>query len=254
MNSFDIVTIRDSDLSLAWARAYKCLLDRKPKKGYRPMAVSVDIDESGIPVETPAIRNVVEAELASCNEYGIETVANTIFPLSMWNKNLPKEELFNRYLRTVHRLLKFRGNNKGIYFQRMISFGKDNPKNQLDHIIGIWKKGNHRKSALQMAIFDPATDHVSNRQLGFPCLQQVSLNPIGTNGADGLVITGLYPKQLWSSKGYGNLLGLIRLGAFMATEMNLTLSRAEVISLSPDLHGASRSLSNFINNYPFEDQ
>ena len=62
------------------------------------------------------------------------------------------------------------------------------PVNQLDHIIDTFRRGNHRRSALQVSIFDPTRDHKHCRQLGFPCLHQVAFLP-ETNT---LTITGYY--------------------------------------------------------------
>ena len=72
---------------------------------------------------------------------------------------------------------------------------------------------------LQASIFDPERDHVASAQLGFPCLQHISLVPQG----DQLSLNAFYATQQLFDKAYGNWLGLCDLGAFMAREMGLSL-------------------------------
>lgn len=111
-------------------------------------------------------------------------------------------------------------NRHGTYFRRFTAFGASEV-NQIEHVLTTWKKGNHRRSALQLAVFDPERDHVHNRQRGFPCLHQVAIVP----GADGgLSLTAFYATQLVFEKAYGNYLGLANLGAFLATELGMQLT------------------------------
>ena len=122
-------------------------------------------------------------------------------------------------------------NRNGVYFQRLISFGRDasgrNGKNQLEHIIETWQKCNRRRSALQAAVFDPLKDHTHQRRRGFPCLQQVAFAPIGNGN---MSVTGFYATQYIFERAYGNYLGLCHLGQFMAQEMNLRLDRVTCIA------------------------
>src|SRR5262245_26658964 len=78
---------------------------------------------------------------------------------------------------------------------------------------------------LQATTFDPGRDHVPSAQLAFPCLQQVSFEPTDT----GLVVNAFYATQQIFDKAYGNYLGLSQLGAFMANEMSMPLSRLNVM-------------------------
>ena len=78
---------------------------------------------------------------------------------------------------------------------------------------------------LQVAIFDPARDHVADAQLGFPCLQQVSFEPTTA----GLVVNAFYATQQIFDKAYGNYVGLVQLGVFMAQQMEMRLARLNVV-------------------------
>ena len=78
---------------------------------------------------------------------------------------------------------------------------------------------------LQATVFDAACDHVATAQLGFPCLQHVSFEPTKA----GLVVNAFYATQQIFDKAYGNYLGLIQLGKFMASEMGMSLARLNVM-------------------------
>jgi len=77
--------------------------------------------------------------------------------------------------------------------------------------------------------------------MGFPCLHQVCFTPIGTNGCEGLAVTGFYATQHIFEKAYGNYLGLYRLGHFVAHEMKLRLVRMTCISASARLGNVDKS-------------
>ena len=154
----------------------------------------------------------------------VTTVANTIFPISLWNSSLPDnaEKLFERFEKAWPRIKRCKQNRRGSYFRRMTAFrnsgASDEPINQLRQVVETYKADIHRRSALQASIFDPAFDHVKSRQLGFPCLQQVAFSPIGKTE---LRVTAFYANQYIFDRAMGNYLGLCRLGTFMAAQLNL---------------------------------
>jgi hypothetical protein len=82
-----------------------------------------------------------------------------------------------------------------------------------------------RRSKWQATTFDPYRDMLTTAQLEFPCLQQVSFTFSGENG---LVVNAFYATQQIVHKGYGNYLGLARLGAFIASQMKRRLERLNV--------------------------
>ena len=156
----------------------------------------------------------------------------------MWNPNKDANVLYRRYDSAWPRIKRVPANRRGVYFQRLINFAESTPPiNQLDHIVSTWRAGNHRHSALQAAVFDPRRDHNNARQMGFPCLHQVAFSPIGSNGADGLTVTGFYATQTMFEKAYGNFLGLSRLGYFMSKQMGLELVEVTCIAALEKLSG-----------------
>ena len=178
------LTIEEDNLSVAWAKA---LLPVVEEGEIAPLSVVIRGFADGEPIEVAPIREFLDDALGadekalSCHE-----VANTIFPKSLWNPQADRSQLYERYRRIMPRVLRNRRNRYGVYFQRLIAFGHnaahEGDVNQLEHIIQTWHGGNHRRSALQAAIFDPSKDHTNQRMRGFPCLQQVAFVPQGPGG------------------------------------------------------------------------
>ena len=233
--------VEENNLSVAWGKAFLKVLHAGE---IAPLMVIINGLDNAEPPEIPAIRDALDLALetngkkgASCHES-----ANTIFPYSLWNPDTDRHDLYRRYLKIYPRIRKYPRNRNGVYFQRFIAFDYDdkvqNNVNQLDHIIETWNGGNHRRSALQAAVFDPRKDHTNQPQRGFPCLQQVAFTPIGSS----LSVTGFYATQYMFERAYGNYLGLCRLGRFMAHEMELRLSQIICIATRAVYYGAKRDL------------
>lgn len=233
----DMRSIEETDISTAWAKALLDILAPGVTE-ISPLVVTVTLNGSAA-FERSDIRVLLDECIDGFRRSGdqelmkvqpVNTVANTVFPSSFWNRNAEKnaELLFERFERAWPRLQKCTHNRRGSYFRRMTSFRPkaegDTPVNQLKHVIETYRnRDNHRRSALQASIFDPALDHNhSNRGMGFPCLHQVSFAPIATNG---LAITGFYATQYIVDRAYGNYLGLCRLGEFMAQQLGLKLAK-----------------------------
>jgi thymidylate synthase len=240
--------ITESNLSVAWAKAFIELM--KPGKDIRhPAIVTIQGFDITGEIEDIKIKNRLNFELKKHKKNTCETVAGTIFPSSMWNPILPNdaEVLFNRYERAWPGIKICKTNRKGVYFRRLTSYQSKNEceqpakVNQLKFIIDTYKQGNHRKSAMQAAIFDPSRDHSNAPILGFPCLQQVTFTPIGDNQ---LSITGFYAKQLHFEKSYGNYLGLYELGRFMAKQLGLKLTQVICIASCLERSDASKFSKN----------
>jgi thymidylate synthase len=202
-------------------------------KKLSPVVVSISaFDDNYLPLENAAIRAALDQELQ--NEQNCRTVANTIFPNSLWLPHAPDNanELYDRYDKIWPRVKKCRANINGVYFRRLTAYspkvnaGDQSSINQLDHIISTYRGGNHRHSALQASVFDPTRDHSNSGRRGFPCLQQVAFG--ATDGE--LDVTGFYANQYHIAKSYGNYLGLCWLGRFMAQQMGLKLTRVNCIS------------------------
>ena len=224
----DPMIVEERNLSVAWGKAF---LEVFKTGGVSPLVVVIKDFDSGEPLEVLSIREALDEALAAEGKGLCDTVASTIFPIGMWNPGAGREKLFDRYLKILPRLRKYRGNRNGMYFERLISFGHNGRPgdgfNQLEHVIQTWRGRNHRRSALQASVFDPYRDHTHQRLRGFPCLMQLAFDP---QGKDELAITGVYVTQYMVERAYGNLLGLVRLGNFMAHEMGLILTQVTCIA------------------------
>jgi len=72
-------------------------------------------------------------------------------------------------------------------------------------------------------VFDPFRDLTTSGQPSFPCLQHIIFDP--DLEAGGLALSAFYATQQLYVKGYGNWIGLCRLGAFVAHQASLKLAR-----------------------------
>ena len=245
----DSHTIVSDNLSIAWGKAFFAVYHAGE---IAPLIVVIDNLHNQDPPEVPSIRQALDAELQDTKRgLSCESVANTIFPRSLWNPAADRAELYQRYRDIFPRLRRHRGNTYRLYFQRLISYGSDsrmkNGVNQLEHIITTWNSGNHRRTALQAVVFDPQRDHTHQRQRGFPCLQHICLAPNGPNGQNGLTLTGFYATQYMFQRAYGNYLGLCRLGLFMSHQMQLKLRRVVCIATPAKRDTSKRKRANLAN-------
>lgn len=229
----EILPISSNNLSIAWAAAFLRVIERGVTE-ITPLVVTVSQKRFDSIDEVEGIRRLLDQRIVDLKRKDsgkfrklqpCHTVANTIFPDSMCNLTDPDAatNLFARFKKAWPRIKKSPQNHRGSYFRRMTAFRPDEgsePFNQLEHIINTYRSGNHRRSALQAAVFDPVLDHSNARQQGFPCLHQVAFMPVANQG---LAVTGFYATQYLFDRAYGNYLGLCRLGRFMAAQMGLRL-------------------------------
>ena len=218
-----IITEDNLNLSVAWAKAFLSSVEPR-KSDLSPLLIRVNDFSDNIIQEDKIIRHSIDRRLAKLSEQSCHTIANTIFPISLWNPNSSRQSLYDRYNRIFPLIQKSCVVNRfGLYFQRMISYNCSKENNQLEQIISTYTNNNiHRKSALQVSIFNPLKDHRKTPFLVFPCLQHVIFTPLGDGS---LAVTGIYAKQYLFKKAYGNYLGLCRLGQFVAHELGMNLTQ-----------------------------
>jgi hypothetical protein len=248
--------ISETNLSIAWGKAFLTTIEGS--KGLMPLTISIGGFVTGIPVENEQIRKALDEALSRNGKYESAISAMTIFPFKYWNlMNRPHiEELSELYLKKYLPRLRARDrlNRSGTYFERMIAFGGvrgkggqllNECKNQLRHIVSLWPRNGEgsrpRRSALQVAIFDPVKDHNGSPRSIFPCLQQVSFTYDQTGG---LAVNAYYPSQYIFDRAYGNYLGLCHLGCFMGHELGLQLVRLNCFIGRPELGDISKKALN----------
>lgn len=233
MSSFE--PVQSPDVAVAWAKALR-LVTKKGVDEVAPLIVNIGGFDDGFPEENQAIRKEADALLEAAKSKKetlcpIDTTANLIFPENLWlrYRNDGRKVFFDRYRGPLAKRLKKadQRNRKGTYFLRMISYGEDG-QDQLSHVLDAWDGGTHRRSALQVVVFDPNVDHTRQPFLGFPCLDYITFTP---NTADKtLSMMALYADQWLVDRGYGNYLGLCRLGRFVAEQMKLRFAQLTCIA------------------------
>ena len=224
------LVIDDTNLSRAWARLLLHILTGAGTE-VAPVVLSLSgFTGNGTAVEDPVLRQALDRLLEHKGRTVSKNVAFTIFPQRLWEMSRGnRTRLFALYRETFPRwqALNRAANGRGLYFERLVMYGRGPcDGNQLEWILSQFnsRKG-VRRSMLQATTFDPGLDHIASAQLGFPCLQQVSFDPTPA----GLVTNAFYATQQVFDKAYGNYLGLVQLGAFMAHEMDIPLARLNVM-------------------------
>ena len=214
--------VEESGVSLAWGRALQTVA-RLGRNEMAPLTVAITgADTEQVLSEQDAIRGELDRVLAARRKQTVETVANTIFPDSLWNPGRPRQEFFDRYMTIYPRLRrKWRANSRGTYFERMIANGRKDAPNQLEFGLSAFGAG-MRRSVLQVGVFDPRKDHSAAIRSGFPCLQHLSFVP---DKEGNLSVNAFYASQFMVERGYGNYLGICRLGRFVAHELGVPLTR-----------------------------
>ena len=242
------------NLAEAWITAVDKLM-QPGIQSIEPLVVTViGFDAEGRPQESPAVTSLIDAELRAAHEARAEakgtkpkhgpltvaTAANTIFPESLWNPRMSRHEFYAKYMQMLPRLKRDSRNKRGIYFERLIAYGRGpNGGNQLEHMFQAFARGVKRTSAYQATIADPQTDLTKTPLLGFPCLQQIAVHPSEKAGT--LAITGFYGTQYVFERGYGNYLGLARLGRFLAHEMGLRFTRMTCVASYAPVEGLGKT-------------
>ena len=218
----DAHLVCDSNLSLVCAKAVRLVVQRGQQE-VRPLVARWEIHPEAGLVERDGIRQALDRLLIARGERNCHTVANTIFPAHLWDRNQPPDRLFERYQRVLPRLKRMEPANRlGLYFERMVTGGRIDEPNQLRFMLNCFlQQGNIRRSALQITIFRASKDHSRARRRGFPCMQHLSFAPDAARTS--IAVNAFYATQSIDIKLYGNLLGLARLGSFVAHSIGLRL-------------------------------
>lgn len=214
--------VQEDNLSVAWAKGFLAAMS-SGTGALAPLNVTVTGLQGKPPAESAEIRRLLDETLVGVGRRRCHTVANTIFPANLARRSADRQVLYERYKRVYKKIKRLSINRNGIYFQRMIDYGRGpEDGNQLEHLIKTYQAGNHRPSALQVTVFDAGRDHSNSRRRGFPCLQHVFFTPMGRGK---LAVNGVYASQYLCARAYGNYLGLCRLGLFVAEQLKMELDQ-----------------------------
>ncbi len=248
--------IRADNLSLGWLLGMEYLLQQR---GGKTINLSVVIERAG--EEDAGVREVLDrflAERRGKDVSPISTVANTIFPQSLYLPKLgdkAQSHLYEMYRVGYPVRRRCPGNEHGTYFNRMIAWsGQEGEFNQLERAIAKLRSQlatpNPKSSfyevgvsavedafgdepagmgdgTAEMRIYSPGHD---NRVMGFPCLSHISLKLFERR----VHLTALYRNQHFIRKAYGNYLGLSRLLLFICREVGCEPGELVCISTHAD--------------------
>ena len=178
-------------------------------------------DTDGNVNEDASIRNKMDYALEQNNKQSITTVANTIFPVNLWNPDYDRQTLYKRYRNIFKNIKKCPLNKDGIYFERIINFSDG--LNQLDEIIKFYESGRRRRSAFQIAVWDPKRDLKNLPYSIFPCLQHLVFSCV----KDQIIVIAFYATQYIFARAYGNFLGICNLGKFFSHELGIPLKEVK---------------------------
>jgi len=214
----------------AWVAAASSIIATEDE-GYN---VVIDVEN---PISHDEIDNdiitSVDQFLRANDENPIVTVANTIFPHSLYLAH-GTPDFFAIYLRDFDLLTETK--RWGRYFERMTRHQKADGilYNPLQDMIEKMRRQEEAavryKSAYELAVYDPLRDGRTLR--GGQCLSFLSfkLHPL-----KGLLLTALYRNHTYITRCLGNLIGLGRLQAFVAKEAGLPLGSLTVLSTHAEL-------------------
>ena len=261
----DPIMISEESVSLAWGKALKAACENQN----RPLSVSIAGFSGNEPLENLEIRNVLDELFRRKKVVSVLETSETIFPYNRWRRS--KESINSLSSWYLERYLpKHRGRCrrrklivKETYFERLIAFkGFKNQKkglqdiliNQLKKILFVYNhykkiKNKPSPSKYIASLYNPSTDALNlSPYVPFPCLQQVGF--VFSDGA--VTVNGYYTIQFLMKRGYGNYLGLCRLGQFMAHETQLRFGRMNCFVANPRIDYPKRELDEVlaaINSY-----
>jgi hypothetical protein len=172
---------------------------------------------------------VVDDFLSGCGK-SIETVANTIFPASLYYRyGAPAffEVFRDKVLKKVRRSQRW----SGYYFERMMNYPVptgDTPNQIWDIVNRVRNQQVRALNKFELSLFDPVRD-VDNSPYGGQCLSFLSFKIVpGTERT--LTLTAMYRNHFYIEKLLGNLIGLGRLMAFIGREADIRVGSLTVIS------------------------
>ena len=245
-----------TSLSEAWLLALEQTLD---SPSGRMAHLMMTVTQPG--AEIQCVRHGIDRELEQINEQSVDTVAETIFPQSLypdpgfdWHPELPADQLhsmdqaandlYNSYVSILPLLRTVQANRMGTYFSRMISWPGKEPggTNQLDRVISRLRSIRYQNRATENTLdVDLSADCLGGatilegaqtfaatdkRTRGFPCLVHLDLSLL--NGT--LHCAAVYRHHYLIAKAYGNFVGLACLMRFLCQQSGFRMGELVVLA------------------------
>ncbi|MPT48373.1 MAG: hypothetical protein E2598_08130 [Sphingobium sp.] len=235
------------DCVTAWLQAVRAV---DKKKGHEAHNVIIDIADptARADLSDPVVAQV-DAFLRDKKEKPIETVANTIFPSSLYRRH-GAPAFFNRFEKNVINRVRTNSHWSGYYFERMMSMPRtgQEPFNQIWNIVERLRNPDVKAlNKFELSVFDPLRD-VSNSPYGGQCLSFASLKLSKDGNGKKLGMTALYRNHFYIEKLLGNLIGLGRLLDFIAKEGGVACGSLTIISTHAEIDQPGKCTRDAILN------
>lgn len=219
------------------ARAWVAAASAVKESGDEGYNVVIDVEDPCThSVRENAVINLVDRFLKEHDKHPIVTVANTIFPQSLYDAH-GSPVFYTKYLKEFDRLSVTK--RWGRYFERITRHktadgGTYNPLNDLIEKMRCQERRKvNYTSAYELAVYDPLRDRRS--LYGGQCLSFMSFK---RHPKRGLMLTVMYRNHTYISRCLGNLIGLGRLQAFVAKEVGIMPGSLTVVSTHAKLETA----------------
>lgn len=229
-----------SSCAMAWLAAAEAV-DAAP--GHEAHNVIVDLANPLL--ESPIDQDItaeVDAFLRQHNHWPVRTVANTIFPKSLYDRH-GAPDFYDVYLSKVYPRIKRPQGDWGRYFERMITFPlhkKGKSINPLQDIVGKIKLQltgpRCFRNVYELTVYDPIRDAgpVMNRQ----CLSFLSFK-LTDRIPRKLLLTAMYRNHYYIERLLGNLVGLSWLMKFVADETGVAVGELTIVSTHAEIDNAA---------------
>lgn len=262
--------ITGSNIGQAWLNAFAALTGA-PADGLVNLTVTIEQPT----VEDRGVRRELETAIAQLRDSGVpgyqhsqsmHTVANTLFPISLYRRGAAEAFFRNATTGQVGRGGKTTSwQPSGTYIGRLVRYpiaDGTSTINQLQITLDRLRRTNHKDHYEMSAEFpgedDPGADNSAashaglpiylpgfdNRHRGGQCLSHVSLTLLGNR----LSMTALYRYQVYVNRAYGNYLGLARLLAFLAHESGRDIGELMVVASHADIDATRAAAGSLLQS------
>jgi hypothetical protein len=202
-----------------------------------------------------SIKRSFDDFLTSNDLYSVQTVADTIFPASLYKK-YGREGVYEIYPNEIYpKLRKDRANQRGTYAQRIVRGRQVNGElfNPLAYIVERLKRmveTNGARCANEISIDESDTIPINRNDkslYAFPCLSHLSFKL--SHDRSEVHLTAIYRSQFFIEKAMGNLLGLARLQDFVCREVGIKMGTlvCHATYAKLDDQGKVRGFRNLLN-------
>lgn len=222
----------------AWLAA-SMEVDRQP--GHESNQVVIDVEQpTSVTAADLAIIEAVDSYLLGQDEprFPTQTVANTIFPQSTYER-YGAPNFYDVYLEKVFPKLKQSPRDWGRYFERMVAHPSpagaiNNLSFMVDKMTRHVAGGQTYRNIYELPIYDPLRD-AGGSPRGGQCLSYLSFKLTDDKR---LLLCAIYRNHYYTEKLLGNLLGLGRLMAFVASEVKVVTGTLTIVSTHAEVDAA----------------